>query len=62
MKYFQPKSVTWWSGLALVAVGVYQAYSDGNLSAALSDPHVAQGLGLIGIRGAISKSPLKYYH
>lgn len=65
MKYFQPKSLTWWAGILSISVGVativfpesYQLGEIGTLLSALSGGAdnspaslIALGLGLIGIR------------
>lgn len=70
MKYIRPKSLTWWSGVFALSVGLaalivpdsYQVGQIGSLVAMLaggSDASpaglMALGLGLIGIRAAIEK-------
>jgi hypothetical protein len=64
-KYFKPSSVTWWSGVALIvmggALGLDAGYDIGPAADVLRaltggiGPSVllAQGAGLIGIRGAL---------
>lgn len=65
-KYFKPKSVTWWAGTSLIAtgavLGVDVGYDVGPVADVLDawtgrmGPSVliAQGAGLVGIRGALS--------
>lgn len=64
-RYFKPKSVTWWAGTSLICLGgllgidagydlggaadVVRAWT-GNVGASVL---LAQGAGLIGIRGAL---------
>lgn len=48
MKYFKPKSLTWWSGLALLAYGVVDTIQSKTIS-----PHIAEGLAAIGLRATI---------
>lgn len=67
MKYFKPKSMTWWSGIGAIATGVYSMFQPSNtvvgelahLMALLTGgadaaPAVLifSGLGLIGLRAA----------
>ena len=56
MKYFQPKSVTWWSGLVLALIPVLKAVGihipDQAETLVTS---VATGTGLVGLRGAVTK-------
>lgn len=69
MKYIKPKSLTWWAGIFALVVGIaslaipdnYQLSQLGQLVSMLSGGQdanpaslIAMGLGLIGIRGAIS--------
>jgi len=66
MKYFKPKSVTWWAGVSLIAtggvIGVDVGYDVGPIADVLNawtgpvGPSllIAQGAGLVGIRGALS--------
>jgi len=42
-KYFKPKSVTWWSGIALLGFGVFNKDAQSILA----------GLAAVGFRGAI---------
>ena len=42
-KYFKPKSVTWWSGIALLGFGIFNKDAQSILA----------GLTAIGVRGAI---------
>lgn len=65
-KYFKPKSVTWWAGMLLISMGgalgvdagvdigpaaeIIDAWTGSMGSGAL----IAQGAGLIGLRGALS--------
>jgi len=65
MKYIKPKSVTWWAGVAMVGMGGALGIDDGyDLGAAIdvlrawtggmgASVLIAQGAGLIGIRGAM---------
>ena len=69
--YFQPKSLTWWSGVAMVAVGValmaglnHPAWGQvalllnlmtGNNGAVVPAQLVMGGLGLIGIRAKLER-------
>lgn len=50
--YFKPKSVTWWSGIALMLVGVLQILGvvDGNW-----EQTMAIGTGLVGIRAKLGR-------
>jgi hypothetical protein len=66
-RYFKPRSVTWWAGVFLVVMGatlgvdegydigavadVIRAWTEGIGPAAL----IGQGLGLIGLRGALGE-------
>ncbi len=54
MKYFKPKSLTWWSGVAMIVGGAIQVIASKNFSGALQNPLILGGLAAIGIRGAIS--------
>ena len=49
MKYFKPKSVTFWSGIALLIKAVAQSIIEKNVDFA----GIAEGLAVIGIRAAI---------
>ena len=65
MKYIKPKSVTWWAGVAMVVMGGVLGIDDGyDLGASIdvlrawtggmgASVLIAQGAGLIGIRGAM---------
>ena len=65
MKYVKPKSVTWWAGASLIAMGGLLGIDQGYDIGALADVFrawsgnigpsvlIAQGAGLIGIRGAL---------
>lgn len=65
-KYLKPTSVTWWSGVALVLMGLTLGVHDGygigpfgdTLRAWVGDlgpsALMAQGAGLIGLRGALA--------
>lgn len=44
-RYFRPKSVTWWAGVALIVLGVFVSDEQAAL--------ISAGLGLIGLRDAI---------
>ena len=64
-KYFKPQSLTWWAGVGLIAmgalVGIGQGFDLGGAGAVLtawtggmpSLALMAQGAGLIGLRGAL---------
>lgn len=56
MKYFKPKSMTWWSGLVLAALPLLKVLGV-ELPAEVGDTltQVATGTGLVGLRGAASK-------
>lgn len=66
MKYFKPKSLTWWTGIICFAVGtilsIHAGYDLGRLGVVLAvmtsdfSPSfmIMQGLGLVGLRGALS--------
>jgi hypothetical protein len=66
MKYFKPKSLTWWTCISCFVLGtilsVHAAYNLGKLGDVLvvmtSDFSplfmIAQGLGLVGLRGAVA--------
>ena len=49
MKYFKPKSVTWWSGIGLLITGIATSIIEKKLDMVT----ITQGLGLIGVRAAI---------
>ena len=56
MKYFKPKSVTWWSGLVLVIVPVVKFLGveiSEHVVSLVTD--LATGTGLVGLRGAATK-------
>ena len=56
MKYFKPKSVTWWSGLVLVIVPVAKFLGVEISEHAVSlVTDLATGTGLVGLRGAATK-------
>ena len=64
-KYIKPKSVTWWAGAGLlvmgIVVGIGQGFDLGGITAVIdawtgglgSAALMAQGAGLIGLRGAL---------
>lgn len=66
MKYLKPQSVTWWAGVSLILMGgllgVDQGYEVGPIADVVRSwtgglgPSVliAQGAGLVGIRGALT--------
>jgi hypothetical protein len=66
MKYFKPKSVTWWAGAAALGAGcvlaVHEGYDLGGLGVTLEEltgglgayTLLVQGAGLIGLRGAFN--------
>ena len=71
IRYFRPKSLTWWTGLAMIAVGIASlALPDSEVASELaiairaltgegaSSPGmlIGSGLGLIGIRDAIQRA------
>ena len=65
-KYFKPRSLTWWAGIGLITmgliVGLGQGFDIGGITAAIeawtggigSAALMAQGAGLIGLRGALN--------
>ena len=48
-KYFKPKSLTWWSGVALLIKAVAYSIIEQNIDVA----GIAEGLAVIGFRSAI---------
>ena len=64
-RYFKPKSVTWWAGATLIGLGGLLGVDAGYDLGAMADVIrawtgntgasvlIAQGAGLIGIRGAL---------
>ncbi len=66
-KYFKPRSLTWWAGVALVLmgglVGMAEAVNLGGWDRAINAwtgnlppaALIAQGAGLIGLRGAFAR-------
>ncbi len=48
MKYFKPRSLTWWAGLGLVIIGVTESVATKSISTTL-----IEGLAAIGFRGAL---------
>lgn len=58
MKYFQPKSVTWLAGLGLIITGVSKCLAEGGISVE-GIALIGEGLGLIGIRGALKEKAIK---
>ncbi len=48
MKYFKPKSLTWWAGIGLIIVGVTESIATKSISTTL-----IEGLTAIGLRGAL---------
>lgn len=64
-RYFKPKSLTWWAGAILIGLGVLlgidAGYDMGGLAEVIrawtgnvgASVLIAQGAGLIGIRGAL---------
>jgi len=49
-KYFKPKSVTWWAGIALAAVQVVRAIG---IEVPQGIDEIIIGVGAIGVRGAL---------
>lgn len=54
MKYFKPKSLTWWSGIASIIGGVIQVIQSKDYMSATSNPMILGGLAIIGLRGAVN--------
>ncbi len=52
MKYFKPKSLTWWTSVATLGFGIFETVMTKQFS-----PYIAAGLGGIGIRGALPDQP-----
>jgi hypothetical protein len=48
MKYFKPKSLTWWAAVGLAIIGVVESIQTKSLS-----PRLIEAAGAIGLRGAI---------
>lgn len=48
MRYLRPKSLTWWSGVGLIALGIYSRSAD----------MIGIGLGMIGMRDALYRVQL----
>lgn len=49
-KYFKPKSMTWWSGIALAAIQLLRAFG---IEIPKEVDGVVIGVGAIGVRGAL---------
>jgi len=48
MKYFKPKSVSWWAGVSILVKAIAQSIIEKSIDV----EGISQGLGIIGIRGA----------
>ena len=65
MNYFKPKSVTWWAGIGLTAMGValaahegfdlggFGVFVDALVGGQKPATLIGQGMGLVGLRGAL---------
>jgi hypothetical protein len=56
MKYINPKSLTWWSGVAMIVGGALQVVATKDFAGAFQNPLILGGLATIGVREAIRKS------
>ncbi len=57
MKYFKPKSLTWWSGVVSIIGGLIQVAQSKDYASAFKNPAIIAGFGLIGLRGALPTAP-----
>lgn len=70
MRYIRPTSLTWWSGVAMIAIGALQIFNPSDATnelakalnvltgegAASPGQMIGVGLGLIGLRDAIKRT------
>lgn len=52
MKYFKPKSLTWWSGLIIALIPLAKVFG---IEVPENLPEIIGGIGLIGLRSAVKE-------